>query len=172
MFFSELYKIMVNKASFVGFRGSISPLDRLPWSITITNVARKSLIEGLCGCAGGLDILKFDKYSWLIVFVISILGGLKFCLGMLSSPKHPRGNSTDNNVEQRLRTYGTRTTLDTSSNFWWHAGAPNFTYQFCYDAHRRYIDLGLQKKAYGVGTLNVLKPWVGTLLAKGCRPLM
>jgi len=33
-----------------------------------------------------------------------------------------------------------------------------FTYQFCYDSHRRYIDLDLYKNTYVVGTLNDLKP--------------
>jgi len=29
--------------------------------------------------------------------------------------------------------------------FQWHAGAPSLTYHFCYDSHRRYIDLDFHK---------------------------
>ena len=69
-------------------------------------------------------------------------------------------------------TYGTCATLGTPSNFQWHAGAPSFPYHFCYDLHRRYIDLDLYKKTHVVGTVNVLKPRVSTQLAKGCWPLI
>jgi len=46
-----------------------------------------------------------------------------------------------------------------------------FAYQLRYGSHRRHIDLDLFKKTYVVDTLNVSKPWVGTQLPKGCRPL-
>ena len=75
-------------------------------------------------------------------------------------------------LKQGSATYGTRATLGTPSNFQWHTGAPSFTYHFCYESHRRYIDLDLYKKTYVVGALNDLKPCVGTHLAKGCRPLV
>jgi len=62
-------------------------------------------------------------------------------------------------LKQGSATYGTRATqFATPSNFQWHAWAPSFTYHFCYDSHRRYIDLGLHKK-HVVGTLNDFKPW-------------
>jgi len=38
------------------------------------------------------------------------------------------------------------------------AEAPSFTYQFCCDLHRSYIDLDLYKNMYVVDTLNDLKP--------------
>jgi len=65
-------------------------------------------------------------------------------------------------------TYSTRAT---PRNFLWHAEAPTLKYRFCYDSHRRYIDLDLYKSTYAVGTLNDLKPYVGAQLAKGCRSL-
>jgi len=52
-------------------------------------------------------------------------------------------------------------TLGTQNNFRWHTEAPCFTYQFCYDSHRRYTDLHLYKNTYGVGTMNHFKPYVG-----------
>jgi len=43
-------------------------------------------------------------------------------------------------------TYGTRATLGMTSNFQQHTEAPNFTYQFCYESHKKYIDLDLHTK--------------------------
>jgi len=69
-------------------------------------------------------------------------------------------------------TYGTRVTLGTPGNFQWHAEASCFRYRFCYDSHRKYIDLDLYKFTNVVGTLNDLRPLkVGAQLAKCCRPL-
>ena len=72
-------------------------------------------------------------------------------------------------LPQGSATYSTRAT---PSNFQWHADAPSFTYQFCYDSHRRHIHLDLYKNKHVVGTLNDLEPLVGAQLAKGSRPLL
>jgi len=42
---------------------------------------------------------------------------------------------------------------------------------FCYDSHRRYIDLDLHKNTYVVGTLNDFKPLSRrtVTVVKGCR---
>jgi len=45
-----------------------------------------------------------------------------------------------------------------------------FTYRFCYDSHRRYIDLDLYKNTYVVGTLNALKPLSRRTVSK-CLPI-
>ena len=50
-----------------------------------------------------------------------------------------------NVVGQGSATCGTRAKLRTPSKFQWHTEAPWFTYQFCYDSHRRYIVLDLYK---------------------------
>ena len=54
--------------------------------VALRTVARKFLIGGLCGSAGGgfvwaggLDIIKLNIL--FIVFHVSILGGLELCLG-------------------------------------------------------------------------------------------
>jgi len=51
-----------------------------------------------------------------------------------------------NTLGQGLATYGKRSTLGMASNFQWHSKAQNFTHQFCYDSHRRYIGLNVYKK--------------------------
>jgi len=56
MLLSELYKIIVNKATFVGFRGANHPPGSTPLKYNIRTVVRKSSI-------GYLDILKLDKNS-------------------------------------------------------------------------------------------------------------
>jgi len=64
-----------------------------------------------------------------------------------------------NVARQRSASYCTRATLGTTRNFQWHAEAPSFAYQFCYDSSRkRHIDLDLYQKMYVIGTLNDLKP--------------
>ena len=45
-----------------------------------------------------------------------------------------------------------------AKQFLWHAEAPCFTYRFCYDSHRRHIDLDLYKNTCLAGTLKDLKP--------------
>ena len=59
-----------------------------------------------------------------------------------------RESSGDSILWQRQgsATYGTRATPGTPSSFQWHAEALCFTYQLCYDSHRRYIDLDMYKK--------------------------
>jgi len=44
MLFSELYKFMVNKATFVGFRGTIDPIDP-PWIRPWVRVRKRKIIE-------------------------------------------------------------------------------------------------------------------------------
>jgi len=56
-------------------------------------------------------------------------------------------------LHQGLATYGTLATRSMPNNFKWQAEASCFTYWFCYDSHRRYIDFNLYKKTYVVGTL-------------------
>jgi len=43
------------------------------------------------------------------------------------------------------------------SNFSWHTEAPCFTYWFCYDSQRRYIDVELYENTFVVEILNYLK---------------
>ena len=69
---------------------------------------------------------------------------------------------------QGLATYGTCATLGTPGNFQWHAEAPSFTHRLIIFTQKIHWPW---KKAYVIGTLNDLKPYVGTQLAKGCHPL-
>ena len=93
------------------------PPLKLAGCIRFWTVARKSSIGGLYVCAGGftfvqggLDIQIWQKFHQLIVFHISIWGGLELCLGGLSPPKPPRGDGTASNprgsILPRLRTTG------------------------------------------------------------------
>jgi len=54
------------------------------------NRSQKIFNRGLYVCPGGIDILKFGKNSWFVVFT---LVGLKFCLGGLAH-QSPRGDGT------------------------------------------------------------------------------
>lgn len=62
---------------------------------------------------GGLDILKFEKNARFIVFVISILGALKFCFGGLAhQTPPPRGDGTASESEPKFsRSFGYVLTL-------------------------------------------------------------
>jgi len=60
------------------------------------NHRQKVVNRGIYVRAGGVDIQNWQKFHWIIVFQISIKGGLELCLGRLSlsPPKPPRGGGT------------------------------------------------------------------------------
>jgi len=59
------------------------------WVQPTRTVARKYSVGGLYVCAGGLDILIFDKTSLIYSVSYFNLGGLELCLEGLSSTKSP-----------------------------------------------------------------------------------
>jgi len=64
MLFFELYKIMVNKVTFVGFRGAFPPPPWIrPWSDVYTSVNYTELLKDLHVCW-----LVADKFVTKLVF--------------------------------------------------------------------------------------------------------
>jgi len=69
------------------------------------NRRQKVFNRELYVCAGGLErlrrVLKSYNSIYLIVFHISIWGGLELCFGGLSPPKPRRGDGTESNARRK-----------------------------------------------------------------------